>query len=229
MRTMRKIIKLLALLLVILLEVAIVYLGCVFILPEKKFAGEEMSSDVTIYLKHNGIHTDFVFPYKNSQKDWSNDFSWNDTDSKDSTINFVQIGWGDRSFFLETPTWDKLTASTVATAVLGMNDSAIHTKLLKDVKPDDRCVQILISQKQYDRLIQYVEASISRNEADLPVPIKHESIKVYGNQDAFYEANGHLSLFKTCNTWINKGLSTAYLPCVLWTVRHEPIFDLYQS
>src|SRR6188768_1615000 len=70
------------------------------------------SKDVTIYIKTNGVHTDIVVPVKNDQFDWSQDIRFENTVSKDSVEKFVAFGWGDKGFYLETPTWGDLTFKT---------------------------------------------------------------------------------------------------------------------
>lgn len=227
---MKNVVRLIVLLILLAFEIAILYacgsFGQVF---HTRKPVPVVSDEVSIFIKNNGFHTDFVLPYNTELKDWSENFHWSETTAQDSAVQYIQIGWGDRSFFLETPTWDKLTAATVTTAVLGLNPSAIHTKLLKQVTPDQRCVEVKISERQYKNLISYIEESIDKDEFGKSKIIHSKAVKIYGINDAFYEAKGHLSLLKTCNTWINNGLSVASMPAVFWTIKYEPIFELYQS
>jgi len=39
----------------------------------------------------------------------------------------------------------------------------------------------------------------------------------YGSNDAFYEAKGSFSCFKTCNTWTNQTLKKAEIKTAIWT------------
>ena len=50
----------------------------------------------------------------------------------------------------------------------------------------------------------------------------------YGNDDAFYEANGTYNLFKTCNTWANNGLKACEKKAALWTPFESGIFYHYK-
>lgn len=229
-RKMKIVSRLTMVIILLALESVVIY-GCgnYIQLFKKHSSAKRVSKQVAIYIKNNGFHTDFILPYKSEIKDWSLNFHWKETQAKDSTCQFIQLGWGDRAFFLETPTWDKLTASTVVTALMGLNPSAIHTKLLNNVTQNQRCVQVLISEEQYKRLTAYIEGSIDKDDQGNSKPINSKAIAIYGTNDAFYEANGHLSFIKTCNTWINNGLSFAGMPSVLWTIQYEPIFNLYQS
>jgi 3-dehydroquinate synthetase len=58
-----------------------------------------------------------------------------------------------------------------------------------------------------------------------PQFIKTEA--VYGEFDAFYEANGNYHLFHTCNTWANNGLKAAHQKAAIWTPFESGIFYHY--
>src|SRR6202000_2031764 len=62
------------------------------------------SKDVTIYIATNGDHTDIIVPVKNAIKDWSSEISYQNTINKDTTCKYVSVGWGDKGFYLNTPT-----------------------------------------------------------------------------------------------------------------------------
>lgn len=47
---------------------------------------------------------------------------------------------------------------------------------------------------------------------------------VYGKTDAFYEAKGKYSLFKTCNTWTNNALKASEQRACVWTIFQSGIF-----
>ena len=69
------------------------------------------SKDIAIYIQTNGDHTDIVVPVKNQIKDWRSEISYQNTKSKDTAGKYVAIGWGDKGFYLNTPTWAQLKFS----------------------------------------------------------------------------------------------------------------------
>ncbi len=69
--------------------------------PEEKGSKQE----VTIYIKTNGVHTDLVVPVRTNQMDWSKELKFSNTLSADTTFSYLAMGWGDKGFYLETPTW----------------------------------------------------------------------------------------------------------------------------
>src|SRR5689334_21418732 len=67
--------------------------------------------DITIYLLSNGVHSDLVVPVKTPLIDWSKIVKYKNTTGNDTTEDWVAFGWGDKGFYLQTPTWADLKFS----------------------------------------------------------------------------------------------------------------------
>lgn len=185
----------------------------------------ENKKSIPIYILSNGVHTDIVVPLKNEIKDWSQDISYLNTKAKDSTRKNLAFGWGDRGFYLDTPTWADLKVSTALNAITGLSLSAMHVTFYGDLKEDALCKKILISTSQYEKLIHYFESIFLLNSKGKKQQIGNHS---YGLHDAFYEAKGSYNLFYTCNTWANQALKSAHQKSALWTVFDKGIFWHYE-
>lgn len=185
----------------------------------------EASNDVTIFINSNGVHTDIVVPVKNDVKDWSKEILYIHTKSQDSIMKYVAFGWGDKGFYLDTPEWSDLKASTAAKAAFYLGTSAMHTRYYPDLKEDDSCIKLTISKKDYESLVQYINDSFQFGEDKKVLWIANHS---YGQYDAFYEGMGKYSLFYTCNTWANNALKAANQKAALWTVYEGGIFNHYR-
>ena len=81
---------------------------------------------ITIYLMRSGSHTDIILPKCNDLVDWNKYFPIENTKSKDTTVKLLALGWGDKDFYLNTPTWGDLTVKTFLNASLGLGSSSIH-------------------------------------------------------------------------------------------------------
>lgn len=184
------------------------------------------SNDVTIYIKSNGVHTDIVVPVKNEVKDWSKDILFTHTKAKDSVMRYIAFGWGDKGFYLDTPEWSDLKASTAAKAAFYLGTSAMHTKFYKALKEDDHCVRVTISKEDYADMVKYITDSFSFNPNNKVQWIAGRS---YGNYDTFYEGTGRYSLFYTCNTWANNVLKAGNQKAALWTTYDGGIFCHYKQ
>ena len=184
----------------------------------------ENQQEIPIYILTNGVHTDIVLPIKNEHHDWSSQLKFEHTKSKDSTYQYVALGWGDKGFYLETPTWADLKTSTALKAVSGLSSSAMHVTFYKNLKESQSCKKIQISVKNYKKLITYINESFQTKSGDF---LKIETNAVYGKHDVFYEANGSYSLFYTCNSWANQALKAANQKAALWTISDSGIFRHY--
>jgi uncharacterized protein (TIGR02117 family) len=224
---MKKLLKVSAFVLLGIVAFIVLYLFSAFCLSRIRIA-EELSAgrDVTIFIKTNGVHTDIVVPVRNKQKDWSKDIAFTNTKSCDTSCNYLGIGWGDKGFYLETPTWADLKASVAFNAAFGLSSTAIHTTYFKGMRESATCKALLLNEEQYARLIQYIHTSFQKDQ-DGHVRLVNSTIR-YGKTDAFYEATGRYSLFCTCNTWANNGLKACGQKCAMWTPFDKGIFFHYQ-
>lgn len=182
--------------------------------------------EVEIFILTNGVHTDIVMPVKNNQIDWSQQVQFKNTKAADTTYNYIAMGWGDKGFYLETPEWSDLKASTALKAATGLGKTAIHATYFRQMRLGDHCKSIMISKEQYNRLITYITNSFQKDASGNFVPVKTDAL--YGRTDAFYEANGSYSLTHTCNTWANNALKASGQKCCFWTPMDTPIFSKYK-
>ena len=224
MKIFKKILKYIAIFLLSL----IAYLGVVTLLSYITVTGEirKVKKDVSIYILTNGVHTDIVLPLKNEHFDWSKQVNPADTKSKDTSFNYVAMGWGDKGFYLETPTWADLKVSTALKATTGISTSAMHVTFYKNMKENVSCKKIQISSENYNKLIAYLNKSFQTQSGKF---LKIETDAVYGKTDVFYEAKGSYSLFYTCNSWANQALKAANQKAALWTISDSGIFRHYSK
>ena len=178
---------------------------------------------IPIYILSNGVHTDIVVPIVSEVKDWRKEIQFDQTESNDTLAKFVAFGWGDKGFYLDTPEWSDLKASTALKAIFGVSSSAMHTTFFKQLRESEDCKRILVSKENYQKLVNYISESF--NNPENPEWIEGHS---YGKKDAFYEAKGSYSLFYTCNTWANCALKAANQKASLWTIYDKGIFYHYQ-
>ena len=224
MKIFKKVLKYIAIFLLSL----IAYLGVVTLLSYITVNGEirKVKKDVSIYILTNGVHTDIVLPLKNEHFDWSKQVNPADTKSKDTSFNYVAMGWGDKGFYLETPTWADLKVSTALKASTGISTSAMHVTFYKNMKENVSCKKIQISSENYNKLIAYLNKSFQTQSGKF---LKIETDAVYGKTDVFYEAKGSYSLFYTCNSWANQALKAANQKAALWTITDTGIFRHYSK
>jgi uncharacterized protein (TIGR02117 family) len=120
---------------------------------------------------------------------------------------YICIGWGDKGFYLDTPTWADLKFSTAVNAAFLPSETAMHITYREDAPlPSDKVKLCSMSEEKYMILIQFIFSSFEMKDGFNPQLIKG---KGYSDFDNFYEANYNYHLFKTCNTWTNESLKVA--------------------
>lgn len=207
---------------------SIIYFLSAFILSRITInsKNDTLLKDIDIYLISNGFHSDIVVPIKSEEMDWSEIIKYKHTLSNDSSFKFIAFGWGDRNFYLETPTWSHLKYDVAFQALFFLNRSAIHATFFYNMFESESCIKISINSQNYMKLIEYIigELIFDKNGKVLQI----ENLQ-YDNNDAFYEAKGSFTLFYTCNTWVNEALKTANQKACLWTPFEEGIFYQYHE
>ncbi len=221
------------------LKVLILVIGSILILTGLYFTAayflsrivvnEDTHSDneITAYLLSNGVHTDIIVPVRTSVIDWSLIVKPEFTRAQDSTPQWLAFGWGDKGFYLETPTWDDLTFSTAFKAGFALGGSAMHATFHKEITLGEKCKILRLSTNEYKKLVQYIQNSFILDSDGHVINIKTDA--VYGNNDAFYEANGRYNLFHTCNSWTNSALKSCNQKACLWTPFESGIMQLYND
>lgn len=215
---------------IILTPVALVglYLLFAFGLSRITVAAEPSdNNNIPMYILTNGVHTDLVMPVRTSQIDWSKSVLFENTIGKDTTAQWIAFGWGDKGFYLETPTWADLKCSTAFKAATGLSTAAIHATYYRSLREGKDCIRTSIDSGKYARLIAYIQQSFKRDDNGGIMHIVTNAN--YGRTDAFYEAKGSYSLFHTCNTWANSGLKACGQRACLWTPFDKGIFYQYRK
>lgn len=212
----------------IIVGIIVVYALLGYLLPFIEISAKEdgEKKEIPIYIYTNGVHTDIVMPVKNEIQDWSSKIPFSNTKSKETDYNYVGIGWGDKGFYLDTPTWADLKASTALKAAFWLSESAMHCTYYRTMTEAEDCKKIMISKNQYKELVKFVDAKFDRDQNGNYILIPTNAI--YGNNDAFYDAQGRYSFLNTCNTWSNNALKSAGQKAALWTPTDYGIFLHYK-
>lgn len=197
---------------------ALLYIGIAHLVQRIQVPAQPTAEAATIpfYIHSNGVHTDLVMPVRSAVYDWSQELPYSHTLANDTSYQYVGIGWGDKGFYLYTPTWNDLKLSTAVKAGFWMNTTAMHVTYFRqaELAPGPNCAYIPLTPTQYQHLITYIQNTFERDAQGRVQWIQGHS---YADHDAFYEAKHHYSFLNTCNTWSNNGLKVAGQKAALWT------------
>ncbi|SHF17345.1 conserved hypothetical protein [Chryseobacterium takakiae] len=213
----------------IIVGIVALYVALGYFLPFIEISAKDdgEKKEIPIYIYTNGVHTDIVMPVQNDLHDWSAELPFTNTKSKKTDFKYVGIGWGDKGFYLDTPTWADLKFSTAFKAAFWLSESAMHCTFYREMKEGDDCKMIMISKNQYKELVKFVDGKFDKNQDGKNILIPTNA--VYGDNDAFYDAQGRYSFLDTCNTWANNALKAAGQKAALWTPTDYGIFLHYKK
>jgi hypothetical protein len=132
---------------------AALYYGVAQVLSRIPVAAVPTTEPATVpfFVRSNGVHTDLVVPVKSSFIDWSQQLPFSNTQANDTTYHFVGIGWGDKGFYLETPTWAELKPRTAIRAGFWLSTTLIHATYYReaDLVASPQCVPLRLTPTQY--------------------------------------------------------------------------------
>lgn len=180
----------------------------------------EATNGVAIYVRTNGVHAEIVVPTRAAGVDWSIDHPPRHFRRLDAPLAWIAFGWGDRDFYLTTPTWRELRVRTALVALSGLGQGAMHVEYVD--RPEAYASQrVRISPAQYRRLVEYLRASFRRDTQGRPIRIDAPG---YFDTDAFYEAIPVYTFWYTCNEWVRRGLAEAGVRTAAWAPFDIAIF-----
>lgn len=168
---------------------------------------------VEILVTSNPVHADLILPIATDAIDWREEFPAEAFSGDTGGATHVAIGWGDKGFFIHTPTWADLRFSTTTHALLWPSDSCLHVAMTREEYFDASARSVKITDAQYAELVGHINASFRLDDSGNRIPIPGVS---YHESDAFYEAHGTYHALNTCNSWGGRamraaGIRTAWL------------------
>jgi uncharacterized protein (TIGR02117 family) len=166
------------------------------------------ASGVTIWVEDNGIHTTIVMPKRAAGVDWTGAFPARDLrEPRYGGWGHVAVSWGERDFFVGTPTWWDLKPATVLRAMVGSDATVLHVEHVAPPVAGEAVRAIVLRPEEYLRLAGFVRASIGPGAA----------VRGYAGYDAFYPARGRYDAARTCNWWTGRALRAAGVTVGAWT------------
>jgi len=173
---------------------------------------QEPDTGITIYVHDNGVHTGLVLPRSNLIANWSDLVRPEHLIDPRYASDHLLFGWGDRTFYLETPTWGDLRPSTAFAALFGSEKSLVHVDHIATPQTADDLRAIRVTPDQYRQIASTIHAQFALDDAARSQPVTG-----YGRADVFYEAHGRYNALKTCNEWVGSILRDAGVRVGVWT------------
>lgn len=183
---------------------------------------QRAANGTEVFVETNGIHTDFVLPLRTQVKAWTELIRRSGARRSQVPARYLSFGWGDRSFYLNTPDWSDFSLGTAFNAVLLPSETVMHVTFLDDTPElSDTCRRLVLDEEQFSKLVRYIERGFARDDTG---GVKRLPEGGYWKNDDFYEATGSYHLFNTCNDWANMALKEIGVRTALWAPFDKAIF-----
>lgn len=165
---------------------------------------------VELAIVSNGFHADLVMPVRTAGMDWT---TWLRPPPEFEGASHVAIGWGDRQFYLATPTLADLDPLTALRAIAWSGDVALHLAFVGDLEGLRDRRRLVLPPDAYRRLAEDILAQFRLGQDGRPQVIASPG---YGPRHLFVAAQGTYSPFRTCNEWLAERLRAAGVRTGLW-------------
>lgn len=165
----------------------------------------ETEDGIEVFVLSGAFHSDIILPVRTDIIDWQNQFEPGQFSIDTSGATHVGFGWGDRNFYLHTPTWSDLKVSTAGKALLIPSETVMHVAFLNTPVGNPEIRRVKISPDQYQKLVNFIVESFQPAQGGF----QHIVGISYGQADAFFVGDGSYHCFRTCNCWVGDALKSA--------------------
>ena len=132
----------------------------------------EPKQGVTVFVRTNGVHTWIMVPKVTPDMDWRPLLPGEHLkDSRWGRASHVALGYGNRTFYLETPTWGDLTMKNAFLAAFGRGRSLMHADHAHAPVEDETQRAIVLSREQFARLTAFLRAGFQLDSAGRTMPV----------------------------------------------------------
>jgi len=163
---------------------------------------QESETGVTIGIDATLVHTELILPINTTGHDWRSILP-PDVFPPGEDPAYLSFSWGERDFFLATPSWSEFNLSRALRALFASNQSLVHIYRLDGPKGHP----IRLSEAQHERLVGWLQAEIGQGAA----------IPGYESNDIFLPGTSRYSFIRTCNQWVADALAEAGVKVGSWT------------
>lgn len=169
--------------------------------------------NLSVCIINDGMHTNIVLPVNNKIVDWREFLNISDI-GKDATATYkyLTFGWGDRDFYIQTPTLAELNFVTAVKALFLPTPSTILVQGFSEIPQNREIKCVKVTRKDYLKLTHFIQNTFQLNPQNQPIRIANGHLSSSG----FYAAKGSYSMLRTCNDWTAEALEKANVDTPLW-------------
>ena len=186
--------------------------------PRQWFPTACGNQPIQIYVAGEAAHVNLMVPVKTAVYDWGEFLDLAKLGRQPATYRYLKVGWGDRAFYMNTPTWGNFQLTNALRALFAPNNAAaLYVQGYGDVplEPGVEVKCVRLSEANYRQLVAFLQASFQQTAGQPHPPQRLQD--GYEATSSFYAATGHYSILRTCNSWAAEGLESAKVNTPLWS------------
>ncbi len=168
---------------------------------------------IQLFIETNGLHTGIIMPIWSDVHDWTPLIRPEHLQNPSRYGSHILVGWGHEGVYRNTRNWQELRASDAISAIFGSDDVLIHVDHLQYPQPYPHYRRrLIVSAAEYRKIATAIETHFVLDDH-----YRSQPSPGYGDDDLFYQANGHYNAFYTCNNWTSDVLQQAGIRTGRWT------------
>jgi uncharacterized protein (TIGR02117 family) len=174
-----------------------------------------------------GYHSALILPIETTAFSWRDSLETVAPDGVSlSSIRYLGFGWGERQWYVNPPTDDKIFHKLLesARALLLPNRAVLKVERYAEFPTQQQTKCIGVTPARYLQLVSFIQQSFQRDAQNQIRYIAED--QVY--PASFYEATGTYSLLNNCNHWTAHSLRLAGADTPLWPAHAAAIIWLLQ-
>jgi uncharacterized protein (TIGR02117 family) len=195
---------------VTLFTVALLTIG--YFTPRKWVSSQQGGCNFSVCVQDTGIHTNILVPVHNQLFDWHRYLALENIGSEHSQYNYLSFGWGDRDFYMQTPTLQNLDLLITFKALFVPTHSVMYVQGYQTIPPSLIVKCVKVNSGDYLRLMNFIDSTFKTEENGKKLRIGDG----HHPNGGFYAANGSYSILRNCNSWTASGLRKADVNTPLW-------------
>jgi len=180
----------------------------------------EAEPGIPIFVRSNGVHTWVMVPTVAEGVDWRSIAPSEHIPDPRYAGDYIAFGFGNREFYLNTPTWGDLSLRTAIAAAIGGGPSLMHVDHGRRPRSDRDHRAIFLTPDEYRGLSTYIRESFELDADGRSRPLIGQG---YGPSDVFYESRRPYHFIRTCNQWTGEALRAAGVRTGVWTPLEQSI------
>jgi uncharacterized protein (TIGR02117 family) len=186
-----------------------------------EYSSKQEVKNIQIFVLDNGLHTNIAVPVKTEIILWDTFLLFNELGGNGVEFSYLSFGWGDRDFYINTPSWKELNLSIAFNALFKKTPAVMKVDGFPALRESKNIVAVNISVKNYRNLSEFIIKSFKTDKNNKPLKVAPG----YKHYDAFYEAHGKYHFFRTSNTWTADALKLMNMPAPKLTLTSGPLMQ----